>query len=822
MSGQTTPIPPPRSAIGDPGVAARLLTAAPPPSVGDLSIDRFGRTPASRHVLSISKTPRQPKASRARGIPFGARARSLRERVSPFPAYRDAWRVGSHAAPLRSPVRLERGVGRAPEWLRTAGEWPHTALLAYLRAVDAVAGRVQRVAHSVLESREDVGWSSGVHLRRRTRWRPMRLSRPLLAVSALALAVFLPIQGFYAIAAARGRESSARRSAADGEARLLAAASAVATDPISAAGAFGDSERSFENVLQQLRGSAFITVLAHLFPRTGAKLEAADAAARVGVAFSRAGKKLSHGLAAAPPDTNLLYKLTVLRNAAAAAAPEVSAAAADLENISIVGFKPDEAALFSGIRTKIISAAAALSDLPETTDAVLAFLGSEAPKRYLLIFQNSAELRPTGGFIGSIAEVTVSHGQVERLVVPPGGAYDLQGDQKALVLPPEPLRLVTGRWQFHDANWFPDFPTSARKLEWFFGRSGGTSPDGVIAVTADALPDLLRVVGPVALPDGSVATADTVLDLIRADVDARAGVNDSPKQVIADLAPAVLERLTLANGRDLLALASVFSDALASKRVQIFANDPALAAAFASRGYDGALRPATGDSVALVTANIGGGKTDPFIHEELLVETEIGLDGRVVNTVTMKRAHTGRGNAAGNTNIAYLRLYVPAGSSLLAAEGDFAPPAIDDFEPADSAYREDRDLRRVETEQGIEPGSGTRVTAEFGHAVFGNWMRLEPGETKTIRYRYALALPVVIREGGGLSRLWSSSAPAGRWSLRVWHQPGAERRAVRVSLHLPPGYGVSSTNPPEESFTGEIPVPETRDLRFSATIAPLD
>ena len=39
-------------------------------------------------------------------------------------------------------------------------------------------------------------------------------------------------------------------------------------------------------------------------------------------------------------------------------------------------------------------------------------LGGPAPSRYLLVFQNPAELRPTGGFPGTMALVTLNQGEL--------------------------------------------------------------------------------------------------------------------------------------------------------------------------------------------------------------------------------------------------------------------------------------------------------------------------------------------------------------------------------------------------------------------------
>ena len=99
--------------------------------------------------------------------------------------------------------------------------------------------------------------------------------------------------------------------------------------------------------------------------------------------------------------------------------------------------------------------------------------------------------------MGSLALMDIDRGQIKRLEIPGGGPYDFQGQLTAQVAAPEPLRLIQPVWQLQDANWFPDWPTSAEKIMWFLNKSGAPTFDGVIAVTSDVMEDLLMVTGPI-------------------------------------------------------------------------------------------------------------------------------------------------------------------------------------------------------------------------------------------------------------------------------------------------------------------------------------
>ncbi|MEK9152448.1 MAG: DUF4012 domain-containing protein, partial [Patescibacteria group bacterium] len=127
--------------------------------------------------------------------------------------------------------------------------------------------------------------------------------------------------------------------------------------------------------------------------------------------------------------------------------------------------------------------------------------GAAGTRRYLTVFQNNAELRATGGFIGSFALLDVKKGEIKNIDMPGGGSYDLQGSLKSNYAAPQPLRLINPRWQFQDANWSPDFATSAQTISWFYGKSGGPSVDGVIAINASFMEKLLEVTGPIEMPE---------------------------------------------------------------------------------------------------------------------------------------------------------------------------------------------------------------------------------------------------------------------------------------------------------------------------------
>lgn len=432
-------------------------------------------------------------------------------------------------------------------------------------------------------------------------------------------------------------------------------------------------------------------------------------------------------------------------------------------------------------REKIRTARAAIlalhndaSYLASAGPLILSTLGGTMPRRYLVVFQNPAELRPTGGFIGSFAILDVQNGEVTRLEVPAGGSYDLQGVLKTHVHAPLPLHIINARWEFQDGNWFPDFPTSARKLMWFLEKSHGPSVDGVIAINATVLTDLLAATGPITTERGQTLTADTALTQVRTSIDGAAATGSTkPKQLITDSAAALVE--TIKNGsRDrLLSLMTVLLQGLERRDIQLYARDEALQTQLAAFGWDGAVQHVpNSDYLFLVSTNIGGQKTDAVVDQTIDHQARIADDGSVEITVRVRRAQQQSARPfEGGKNVAYMRYYVPVGSELITATGFTSPPERS-FQAAPPWQTEDADLRTTEKEIGVDPKSGTRITEEFGHTVFGNWMITTSGGESEALITYRIPLTI-------------SGQPVAHYRAFFQHQSGQVRTKLTSRVIIP-------------------------------------
>lgn len=142
-------------------------------------------------------------------------------------------------------------------------------------------------------------------------------------------------------------------------------------------------------------------------------------------------------------------------------------------------------------------------------------LGADGPRRYVLLFQNNAEVRATGGIGGAFAEVIARDGRI-RL----GEQTDAGGlgplERPALPLTREERALfgtAMGRFA-QDVNFTPHFPRTGQLTAAMWRQSGRGRVDGVVSVDPVALSYLLEGTGPVRTVGGRTLTAETAVPLL--------------------------------------------------------------------------------------------------------------------------------------------------------------------------------------------------------------------------------------------------------------------------------------------------------------------
>lgn len=393
-------------------------------------------------------------------------------------------------------------------------------------------------------------------------------------------------------------------------------------------------------------------------------------------------------------------------------------------------------------------------------------LGAATPRTYLILAQNNHELRATGGFISGVGVIHIDQGQI--LGVHFQDSYTVDDLTQPHPLPPPALRREMGAsiLLLRDANWWPDFPTSAQVIMDLYLQDQGTQVDGVIAVDLVALTMLLRALEPVQIPGYPEAVSSTNLQSLimrywEAPRLAAPGQDvtdwwEHRKDYVGDLLAALFQRTTESSSlQDLVALSSSLADALTQKHLLIYVDQPVGAQSLLRElGWDGSLRNRAGDALMVVDSNVGFNKVNPNIEQALDLAVSIGADGTIQSDLVLSYRHrvtqpipacvheSRYGDSYSDLMERcywdYLRIYLLLNSQVSGLSGTDVP---------------------------------VQLSTENSRTVASTGFLLEPGQARQIRLSYVPAV----------------NAVAGSYSLLVQKQPGTEAVPLRVTVELPAG-----------------------------------
>jgi len=464
-----------------------------------------------------------------------------------------------------------------------------------------------------------------------------------------------------------------------------------------------------------------------------------------GEQISQSASKLSSVINNLTSNETSEYKLTdkisLLNNSLNDITNDLQLVSTSLNDINKSLIPLDYREQFSVLKDQLPLLVSNLKSSHDNIDLIYQILAPNNKKTYLVLFQNTTELRGTGGFLGSYARLTIEDGEITNLDIPGGGLYDLKGSATKKIISPEPMHLVGSRWQIWDANWWPDFPTSAEKLQWFYESSGQATVDGIITINSNLLPFIMQLTGDVYLEQyDKLLTPYNILPEIQYTVEFDYDLEkNKPKQIIADLAPILIDRIFHLPDDKIADMLELSLNSLREKDIQLYLFDTTLNTKINNLGWDGSLKTSSGDYLMVVNQNIGGGKTDSVIKQTVVLKSEILKDGSIINRLEITRQHQGDPNDIFEkaNNVSYIRVYIPEGSELISASGQ-KPPDPSSFKTIEEDYQEDNHLNEISGQVYFDEKNNTYINNEFGKTVYGMWSQVKPGATNILYLTYKL------------------------------------------------------------------------------------
>jgi hypothetical protein len=545
-------------------------------------------------------------------------------------------------------------------------------------------------------------------------------------------------------------------------------------DTTAALASFTRARTAFEDARGSL-GNPFVR-LAAAMPVVGrtpdAVIAVADAGSLVAGAAERlagAAQNLPGGLASLAP-LNGVVDIEPFRQVAPAvsdardlmvqADQTLLAAPTDLVPEPVAGPLEDFGREVTDARQALVTADAVVQVLPS-------FLGEDGRRRYFFGAQNPAELRGTGGLIGSYAILTIDRGRLEF-----GPFQDILGLPVAnpdLIEPPNPdygnlygPAAAHGDWS--NINMTPDFPSAALAIERLYELVRGERLDGTVLADPAAFATLLGVTGPAEVSRlGTTVDQSNVVAFVTNEAYSVLPAGTARKDVLSEVAGEVIDYFLGSGAASNPAGAGLAVVQAAGEGHLLFhAADPGLQTAFVEAGVSGELPDPSGDLLEVSVVNAGGNKIDFYAERRVRYEVWLEPDGSATGrtTITFRNGAPDRGQPP----------YVIGPNPRL-------PEAL----PGDNIMNVYTYCATTCTVGGVtrngEPTDAV-VAQELGHPVIFMASLLHSGESQELGMEWTVA------------DAWGGPG-AGSYHLTFKNQPTIQPTALEVVVHPPPGLRIA-------------------------------
>ena len=371
--------------------------------------------------------------------------------------------------------------------------------------------------------------------------------------------------------------------------------------------------------------------------------------------------------------------------------------------------------------------------------------------KYLVLFENNNELRPSGGFLGSFAEINLNKGKISDIYFDTNiYKRDNAFAKDHQIAPPKSFQILYGApyWTMRDSNWAADFRTSAQQVAWFYQQEGGNEVDGVIALDTTFFTNILQLTGPIYLEKYKMEiNADNFLKEVQYEVEKGYWEEDTtktmsePKTILKDLMGEILPKMQELPKTKILKLVL---ETLKQKHLMFYFNDPAMEDVALRENWGGVVMQTQGDYLYVVNSTInvgddpkvnnGGGKTNLSVAEKINYKVVKNQLGDLLVTLSILRTHAGSWDWPDGQNNNYARILVPKDSQLQSANLD-----------------------------GQDVSKDIYTTVEAGKTSFGIWNKTQPQTSKLLTLTYQLPM-----------------SAASNYSLLVQKQPGALSSQLQV------------------------------------------
>ena len=404
--------------------------------------------------------------------------------------------------------------------------------------------------------------------------------------------------------------------------------------------------------------------------------------------------------------------------------------------------------------------------LLDAPDLLTTALGLQTAQHYLVLSQNSDELRPSGGYVSTYGWLAVRNARIVDYDYSPTTATSPNPPPESLAdqvqVPSWWIQYAHPIYAAWDGSWYADFPSTAALAAWYYDEGGNPQApvDGVLAIDITGFEYLLGALGSVRVPGYDVVVTP---ENFRAEVyaiRAAGDVENAHKRFVAAMYRQILADWQTVDREQGAALFGAVLGALREKHIMLYFTDAPLDQAVDSLGWSGAQADAYDfDYLMVADANLGN-KSNHTIQRQLTYDVEISTEGALHSQLTVSYDYPAR-EAEADPAIQPAHYRIRDYQNLLQV-----------FVPPNSVLTSTHNLPEDPT---VVAGEGRTDFVALTELAYNS------GE----RFQYAYDTP----------RLVESFGPYRRYRLLLQKQPGMRGEAASVQVRLPPGAQVISTTP---------------------------
>jgi hypothetical protein len=261
-----------------------------------------------------------------------------------------------------------------------------------------------------------------------------------------------------------------------------------------------------------------------------------------------------------------------------------------------------------------------LPDLQSVLDAL-----QIEDQKWILLFQNSNEIRATGGFIGSYAIVDIKQGKIVSITTE--DIYDADGQFTGFVEAPPGVKeyLSSGNGlRLPDANWQADTGASARDILPFFAYGNKTNIKGIIFINLDFTKKLLEFLGPIEVSDyNTIVTQDNVDEVLRSRRDEFFPGSVQKKHLLSLLLTQIKIRIFSLKPEEIINLAKLVGEQIDNHNLQFYSINPIIDNIFVKYQMRQIINlPENSDYLYLVESNVGINKANKNVTRNVHISKD--------------------------------------------------------------------------------------------------------------------------------------------------------------------------------------------------------